>query len=368
MSTKGKHEAVVGLDLLRSAAALLVCLYHYGFTAHAHPETPLHRAMSDAAPFSSIEPFARASFVGVEIFFVISGFVIAFTANGRPAGRFLQGRIERLLPAAWVCATITLVCLVATGNPLDDSGYVRPYLRSLLMIPRAPWIDSVYWTLAVEIVFYAIVLALIAARRLHWLAIVMGTVGGLSTALGLYMVLRPQPVLDLHPWLIFNFIKNGAAFATGCFLWLALQDPAKFRSRLALAGLFAIGAALEIHASTFIDPMNQHPWQAVMLFGVLFAVLVAAIFTNEFWLRHTSPRARTVVRLLGISTYPFYLLHNFAGATLLGALVREAGLDDTVAALLTIATVMATSILIASVIEPRLRGVMRSLLGAIKLR
>lgn len=127
------------------------------------------------AAFAPIEPLAASGWVGVQIFFVISGFVIAFSACGKNARRFVRGRAERLYPAAWICATVTLLLSVETGH--DDAGTGADYFRSMLLLPVGPWVSGVYWTLAVEMSFYGLVAVVFAWRgagALPRLAVVLG--------------------------------------------------------------------------------------------------------------------------------------------------------------------------------------------------
>src|SRR6202035_4696902 len=105
--------------------------------------------------YPSAADFTWFGWVGVEIFFVISGFVIANSASKSSPVEFLIGRALRLYPAVWICATATLIVLVFAHG--SSSEFVRPYIRAMLIYPRGPWIDGIYWTLATEIVFYALV-------------------------------------------------------------------------------------------------------------------------------------------------------------------------------------------------------------------
>ncbi|CAN5234819.1 acyltransferase [soil metagenome] len=363
-----RHQPVVGLDLLRCAAALLVCVYHYFHIGRHHPDSTLGRALQGVAAQSEWESFARTSFVGVEIFFVISGFVISFSSQRSTPWQFFQSRIERLLPAAWVCSTLTLLVLVATGNPVRD-GYLGAWLRAFFLIPRGPWIDGAYWTLAVELVFYAIVCLLLAAGRARWLMPVMGLVGSLGTALACWMVFTGDVELQLRQYTLFTFVKHGAAFALGCFICLIARDGLSLLSwRTGLAGVFAIGTALEIQAAAMADPFNQNPAGATLLFTLLLLLLLLAVAGNGWCLRHLSPRAQQATRVLGIATYPFYLLHNYAGATLFGALAVDGALDERLAALVTVIVVMGIGSDISRVAEPTGFRVIRWIIAPLRTR
>src|SRR2546430_146899 len=96
-----------GLDLVRFFSACLVMIFHLGVVSRRLPISANYGVV-DAPDFPELSVF-DIGWVGVEIFFVLSGFVIAQSADGKSAYRFLVGRAGRLLPAIWICATITLV-------------------------------------------------------------------------------------------------------------------------------------------------------------------------------------------------------------------------------------------------------------------
>ena len=79
------------LDLLRAVAVLAVVLFHYAFRGAA-ADGFTHISWADAAPF------AKYGYLGVQLFFVISGFVIAYSADGRTATAFAIARVSRIYP------------------------------------------------------------------------------------------------------------------------------------------------------------------------------------------------------------------------------------------------------------------------------
>src|SRR5262245_1362248 len=86
---------IYGLDIVRFFAAVSVAAFHFTW----QNPSAIH-----AAPWG---------WVGVEIFFVISGLVIARSARDSSPARFIAGRFLRLYPAAWVCAVLSALVLLA---------------------------------------------------------------------------------------------------------------------------------------------------------------------------------------------------------------------------------------------------------------
>ena len=91
---------VQALDLLRLVAVLGVILFHYGFRGPTAFNVT-HVAVPE------LTWIARYGFLGVPIFFVISGFVIAYSAEGRTATTFAIARFSRIYPCFLFCMTLT---------------------------------------------------------------------------------------------------------------------------------------------------------------------------------------------------------------------------------------------------------------------
>ncbi|TIT70941.1 MAG: acyltransferase, partial [Mesorhizobium sp.] len=71
--------------------------------------------------------------VGVQVFFVISGFVIAFSAENSTPLKFFEARVRRLAPAVWVCAPVSAIVLLLVGLLLFSSDLLaRDFLGSRL--------------------------------------------------------------------------------------------------------------------------------------------------------------------------------------------------------------------------------------------
>jgi peptidoglycan/LPS O-acetylase OafA/YrhL len=140
------------LDALRGLAAVAVMLFHYtyGYDKYiaARPDLPFHVLYGDR---------------GVYLFFVLSGFVISWTlARTRTASDFVVGRFSRLYPAFWAAVPLTYF-IVAASDLTQLQVSPRDALLNLTMIPNmlgVASVDGAYWSLQVELCFYATVLTL----------------------------------------------------------------------------------------------------------------------------------------------------------------------------------------------------------------
>ena len=362
-----------GLDIVRFMAALIVATFHLGFWATLPGSTP-NRTLKEAVDFSAISNFAWSGWVGVEVFFVISGFVIAGSAYMTPAWTFLRGRILRLYPAAWLCASITLaVLLVNDQGPL--SLLLPRYLHSMSLSPYDNgwgWIDGVYWTLQYEIPFYALVLLTLPLRRfvsLPHIAYLFSVVGGLYIALslarssGLYTS-ELLGIVETHPYVaLFLQLRYGCFFAVGIWLWVASTgELTKARTAALLVALLGAGGEVFTHANEFIaNPHNagRTPILPIIIFTA--AVIIIAALTSAKSKLKISASTSKVLRTVGLMTYPFYLLHDIVGAWTIQKLLL-AGFNEWVALVSGIVIIGLFSLIICRYIEPNMRRALAAII------
>ena len=89
-----KRRRINEIDFLRFVAALSVVLFHYSFRGHAADDLSV-------MPYPVLETVARYGYLGVDLFFLISGFVILMTASSGSLKDFVISRAVRLYPAFW---------------------------------------------------------------------------------------------------------------------------------------------------------------------------------------------------------------------------------------------------------------------------
>lgn len=153
-------KRIVFLDAMRGIAALMVVYFHYSTNFFKHyPEY-----------FDKTNPLIQFKFggAGVELFFIISGFVILMTLEkSKKLKDFIISRISRLYPPYWFAIILTSVSLLIFPLPHTLPLTLFEKLGNLLMFHTwigIPNIDGVYWTLGLELVFYVIMAVLFALK------------------------------------------------------------------------------------------------------------------------------------------------------------------------------------------------------------
>lgn len=294
------------LDYLRFAAASMVVAFHYLVGS-------VNTNRLDVSP-SGLAPIAKYGYLGVDLFFLISGFVIMESARGKTARQFAVARAKRLYPAYWAAVLITAAAIMIFGSHVGLSvslGQVAANLSMMQGLAGIPPVDSVYWSLLFELEFYGMVFFLLLLRQGHrigrllpWWAILM------------LVVSIAAPGLETKPFLGGYF----AYFATGALI----AEVRRFGPSFArVVGLIAAAATVLAwapkSAKLFAEATSVYLSPSVVIGVVALCMLLVA----AMWLPLVAGRALPRAALLGALTYPLYLLHaNF------GYIVMDPWIND----------------------------------------
>lgn len=370
------------LDPLRFAAALGVAIFHQMFWSWAWVSIGVpgfERYVAADVLYPSAAPFTWFGWVGVEIFFVISGFVIANSASQSSPGAFLLGRALRLYPAVWVCATATFLVLLLFGSG-PASEFILPYVHAMLMVPKGvtgQWLDEVYWTLAAEVAFYGLVFCAMLTKRitLRHLAWGLTIYSAIFNAVALLVASCTTPS-DLPFLVILMFrvpcaaflLTHGCFFALGIWLFISSNRQLTALEQVAVAVTCLSGAAeIYVFASFFLTSIpaisDQSALAPIMVWAG--AVLLIGISANRSRRSEgiASPEAPPAyLRTLGLITYPLYLTHNVIGSAIIRALI-DAGLDATSAVWVSLGMLVLVCWFICAKIEPAVRSALMQALA-----
>jgi peptidoglycan/LPS O-acetylase OafA/YrhL len=309
-----------GLDLLRIAAAALVLLNHFALFGWAAPDGA---ARGGAAAFPLLAPFAGTGAVGVQIFFVISGFVITMSTGGISPADFIRHRVIRIVPALWICAAIALAARLAYGEPAFELA--AAFLRSIMLSPQGPYIDGVVWTLVVEAVFYGLVFMIMlrtGGRGMNALAVALALVS--AAFLSLHAIAmnfdlmaaegRLDALLDRFPFKVL-LLRHGVFFAAGMLLF-SVHHAGQARWKTGMLMLCGCFGLVEIALAARNLPAGLA--SSLLWLASVGAIIVSFCYAEAIHQKFAK-RSR-LIRDLGRLSYPLYLNHYSLGMILVPSL------------------------------------------------
>lgn len=248
-----------------------------------------------------VHAIAAYGWMGVDLFFLISGFVICMSSWGRDLWSFARSRIVRLFPAFWFCVLLTTAVLALHRA---DTRLVSEAISNLTMVHKAYGVDNidpVYWTLWVELRFYLLFAVVVAIGLNHrrvvafcWLWMIGAVIAAGSGDDLLVTILQPRYAPFFIAGIAFYLIRR---FGPTLMLW----------------GLVAFSFALaqrtvQGDARTEMQAMGTFPlWPTILILALIFVIMgLVAVGRFDFvqW--------RWLVTA-GALTYPLYLLHQQIG-------------------------------------------------------
>lgn len=345
MNNSEQGNRLAGLDALRILAVVGVVLAHFFWSKTwvtenlgAHP----------TVVFGDLTQVAAYGFLGVHLFFIISGTVISKSALGRSASEFVIARFLRLMPALLIAVLISAALLVATGV-LGIGKALRSILTNLMLMPSLAdtgWLNPVFWTLVIEASFYAIVALVVfvwgASRkvlcRFAWIW------------LGVTVVLSRVDDETLQTIALSNWAPF---FIIGILIATAESRSDKF---LASLGMFAAGL---LAVESTISTMNPEGRSINVIFVIVFAM--ALVVALVVWVKPISNLKSNNLAFIGTMTYSLYLFHVVPGRMISEYLLGQRW-NTWEAYALSFAATIALSYLVTKFLEPAIRGWFKSAL------
>ncbi|MFF9172192.1 MULTISPECIES: acyltransferase family protein [unclassified Streptomyces] len=303
------------VDGLRLAAALFVAAFHFLGTTN-----PAILGESPKEFSYLVHRAALYGWLGVEMFFLISGYVICMSAWGRSPGQFAVSRISRLFPAYWFVILLIVARIAIIPMQTGDIYSVihpRVVLSNLTMFPgplKVGLLDGVAWTLDVEARFYLLMAVVLKFGATYHRMMTFCTV-----------------------WLVAAFITHStqnklldqftlSAYAGYFIAGIAVYLMCRFGHNMML--WFLLGMAWAYQLSVLQLRVNFHPATShthKTVSWTLCALLVTG-FLTVLMMASLGPLRRIRWRWLvtaGALTYPFYLVHMSIGVPLAKGLTRR---------------------------------------------
>lgn len=283
---------LVALDGLRFLAAVAVMAYHYTYAGlQFWPD----------GTFPSLSQVTRYGLLGVNLFFLISGFVICLSSWDRGLGAFFVSRVTRLFPAYWVAVPLTIGVTLLVAQP---NMAIRDMLVNLTMLMDplgAPAADGSYWTLWRELMFY-LLFAIVAWRGVTYRRVLAFCM--LWTVASVLAAAAPQSLAAR-----FIDVNFSMYFIAGVALYLMYR----FRPTVILWAIVGLSWILALYrlggdeSQRDLSRGLEQWWTGSAVVTGCFLLMIAAAMG---WLH----RVRWGwVTFLGTLTYPLYLVHQSIG-------------------------------------------------------
>jgi peptidoglycan/LPS O-acetylase OafA/YrhL len=300
------------IDAMRAVAALLVLIHHTFDTAIG-----AGTASSLSGAISAINGFVDFGRYGVDLFFIISGYVIPFSLLGRPGHAvraFVVSRACRLYPMYWVTlAAYLLVMLGPTGGTTIalNASLLHKFLGVKELVGQS-------WTLQVELVFYALSAVLFASGIL----LRPKRVAVLFFAIVVYLLATAALRLGGGPLLPFGWPTFMALMVGGTLLRFVDRRQLPGGAVVAAAVVVFLAVKLAVAMLVYADPSRSGNYWT-QDFNPVFAAVTTFLLMNGR-LRLTWRPAAWV----GAISYSVYLLHPLVAALVLPAATEFIGRDS----------------------------------------
>lgn len=282
------------LDALRGIAAILVILFHFTM----------------GKPQESV--YTNLGLTGVELFFMISGFVILMTLEKIKSSRdFILGRIFRLYPTYFICVSFTALLIILTSKDSFDAAFSIKYLANMTMFQTyflQGHLDGPYWTMGLEMLFYIFMFLLYQTGLLKRIEFIGALILVPLIIYGIYFSYL-FPAINIRIFRFAGLINFFPLFLSG-IVYYNMKFHSKTKFRYALLALCFITQLTLFHTvgfrKDFISLSGYMPM--LILYNGIFVLYLEnklVFIVNKFTL------------FLGGISYPLYLIHQFVSLKVL---------------------------------------------------
>lgn len=289
MSDLTQTRRVPELDALRGIAALSVLLFHFTFGYDNG--------------FDRISPnhfYFRYGYLGVSLFFVISGFVIFMTLEKtKDTKSFVVSRFSRLYPAYWTAIIATVFLVTLFNAPIQKNAFsLKQVLLNLTMVQslfKVKDVDGAYWTLIVELIFYWWMWIVFRTKKLkyiEWIGVAWITVSIFIIALD-FSLKRILRVVFIAPY--------APLFVAGIFFYRLREKAASLLLHALILISFFAECYLLFASSERFDFIPYVIVAAIYIVFYLFTFNGLSVLNNH------------VLLFFGGISYSLYLIHENVG-------------------------------------------------------
>jgi peptidoglycan/LPS O-acetylase OafA/YrhL len=342
MSQKSRN---LTLDLLRIFAACWVLIYHWTATPGFYALLETEPDLSSLPTF--VTTFSSRGFLGVDIFFILSGAVIARSALLVTWQDFVFSRFVRLFPVYFIVTALTIVILPLNSN-ITISVHDFFSLSGLQFWVGGRTPVSAAWTIPIEIAFYGLVAFAI------WVSSFKGT----------FNLKKLKYFLDL--WMLLYVFGSASGFAPLQYALVPRFAPYFILGAIVInistwlefkKNLIRISVAFTLSLKLILSRIEESPeldGKFLTSVIVLLSCTLVIYFSGRTKQKSNGVRSRSIVSTLSLMTYPLYLIHQEIGMTIISILSKNQ-ISIFVSFFLTLAIVLLVSWLLVCFVEPKVK-------------
>lgn len=351
-----KLERIYQIDLFRFFAAIGVVLFHYLFRG-----TFLENVTK--VQFPEIGLYFKYGYLGVDLFFIISGFVISLSIQSRSIKKFGISRFTRLYPAYWFSVIFTFLMIFFFGKPFYEAGLTQ-FIGNLTMFQSfigIKNIDGVYWTLFIELRFYILIaLFLLTTKRLK-INIESFILGWIVITIA-YLFFGDIFIFKIADTIL--ILKWSSYFIAGMLFHKIYQEKLNLKYGILL--LICLGVSI-YHAVNRIDVLSAE-YENVYFSPLIIAGFILLCYLAMLLVSMGKLQAINSSKMIqfGLLTYPLYLLHQNIGFIMFNLL--DVHLNKYLILVIVVVFMLLISYLINKLIEIPLSKYMKDKLSKVFLK
>jgi peptidoglycan/LPS O-acetylase OafA/YrhL len=314
------------LDAFRGLAAIFIVLFHFSIGSNG-----------DLLGWKF-----SYGVTGVDIFFMISGFVIFLTTSRiKRWPDFVVSRFARLYPAFWCCMVLTAFVTLIFEPEKVTVARVLANITMASIFFGIENMDQSYWTLLVELVFYSWILVLLVTHQLKNIV----RVGFISTVLIMLFHGFTAYYPEFHEYMgrKVELLNHFPLFFSGILFYLIRSRKDVLQNIFLLIFSFLAACYLHHHGGRtqyLITPMEHY--LIIAFYHIVFAL---AIFGRMSFLINAP------LLFLGRISYSLYLIHQYIGLQLLEVLTKRAAINIFPSLLITIAFCISLAYAVNQLVE-----------------
>ena len=288
------RRQISSLQVLRGFAAIAVAFYH----------AQIIMAQPEYGGITLLQGIATKGWLGVNFFFVLSGFIISYAHHndiGKPdrVGKYAWRRFARVYPVYWIYLT-GYICAAALGIGNPDFSWDLEHLLSAYSLIPMTWAPSIplqpAWTLFFEIGFY-LVFACIILNRIFGLTVI--TIWVLAIGYTSF-ILGQNDFWPLHVWNIYFLVGIGTHLAYR-------KTPTHWWPMILAAGVITLIAMLGLGLiDDHLGKAIKKPL-AILALAIPFAMILLGVILLEGATGWQAPKS---LMFLGNASYSIYLIHS----------------------------------------------------------